>query len=240
MAKFKSIDAMLAKKHPALTVAFLGDSVTQGCFEIYKTGENSIETVFDYKSAYSTRVREILNILYPSVQINIINSGISGDNVINGEARLEEDVLKYNPDIVVVSFGLNDSVGGLENLPKYKAALNSIFTRLEEKGIEIIFLTQNFMNTKTAPAFLFDDFFRGLSEMFAKVQNGGVLKAYFDCAKEVCEEHGVSVCDGYGIWETMQNAGVDTTALLANNVNHPIREYHYYVAVKLIEIMLGV
>lgn len=240
MAKFKSIDAMLTKKHPALTVAFLGDSVTQGCFEIYKTGENSIETVFDYKSAYSTRVREILNILYPSVQINIINSGISGDNVVNGEVRLEEDVLKYNPDIVVVSFGLNDSVGGLENLPKYKAALNSIFTRLKEKGIEIIFLTQNFMNTKTAPAFLFDDFFRGLSETFAKVQNSGVLKAYFDCAKEVCKEHGVSVCDGYGIWEAMQNAGVDTTALLANNVNHPIREYHYYIAVKLIEIMLGV
>ncbi len=239
MAKFKSIDKMLAKKHPALTIAFLGDSVTQGCFEIYKTSANTLETVYDYKSAYSTRVREILNILYPSVQVNIINSGISGDNVVNGNYRLEEDVLKYNPDIVVVSFGLNDSVGGLDNLPNYKNALSSIFTRLKERGIEVIFLTQNFMNTKTAPAILFDDFFRGLAEMFANVQNSGLLKAYFDQAKEVCLEHGVSVCDGYHVWETMQNAGVDTTALLSNDVNHPIREYHYYIAIKLIEIILG-
>ena len=32
---------------PGVTVAFLGDSVTQGCFEIYKKTETQIETVFD-------------------------------------------------------------------------------------------------------------------------------------------------------------------------------------------------
>ena len=96
-----------------ITIAFLGDSVTQGCFECYTTSNTSFDTVFDYKSAYSTRVREILNTLYPTVQVNIINSGISGDSAPNGLKRIERDVLSYNPDLVVVSYGLNDSVFGI-------------------------------------------------------------------------------------------------------------------------------
>ena len=71
-----------------ITIAFLGDSVTQGCFECYQTGANSLETVFDVKCAYSTHVREILAILYPNVQVNIINSGISGDGTLGGVARI--------------------------------------------------------------------------------------------------------------------------------------------------------
>lgn len=239
MARFKAIDNMLKKKHPALTIAFLGDSVTQGCFEVYKTGEKTLETVYEYKNAYSTRLREIMNILYPNVQINVINSGISGDNVVNGSARLEEDVLKYNPDIAVVSFGLNDSTGGKEKLHVYGDALRSIFSRLAERGVETIFLTQNFMNTKIAPEIMFDEFFRGLGEQFISIQNGGTLKSYFEEAKKASAEYGVTVCDCYSVWEAMQAAGVDTTALLCNNFNHPIREYHYYVALKLIEKILG-
>ena len=59
----------------SVTIAFLGDSVTQGCFECYFEGK-SVKTFFDAKSGYPVRVKEILNILYPSAQINIINSGI--------------------------------------------------------------------------------------------------------------------------------------------------------------------
>ena len=35
-----------------VTIAFLGDSVTQGCFEIYKTQTGGIETIFDKNSTY--------------------------------------------------------------------------------------------------------------------------------------------------------------------------------------------
>lgn len=83
------------------------------------TSETTLETVFDYNSAYSTHVREILNILYPSVQINIINSGISGDNAINGLTRIDRDVLSYHPDLVVVGFALNDSCVGESGLENY-------------------------------------------------------------------------------------------------------------------------
>jgi len=224
--------------NPPITIAFLGDSVTQGCFECYLTGPNSLETVFDYKSAYSTRVREMLNILYPNVQINIINSGISGDSAVGGLQRLERDILSYHPDLVVVSFGLNDSTGGMSKIANYREALEEIFKKLKAQKIETIFLTQNYMNTKTS-VHLKDELFINLSKTFASdVQNSGVLKAYFEEARKACEKYGVKVCDLYPVWEQLEKAGVDVTELLANKLNHPIREIHYYMAMKLIETML--
>lgn len=220
-----------------VTVAFLGDSVTQGCFECYMKSEAAVETVFDYKSAYSTRVRELLNLLYPNVQVNIINSGISGDNAKNGLSRMERDVFPYSPDLVVASFGLNDAAcGGMEGLPAYAETIGKIFEKLKEKNIEGIFLTQNFMCTHTSPH-LKEDIFKRLAATFAKVQNEGVLKAYYEAAKEAVTAQGGKICDIYAAWEKMNAYGVATTELLANKLNHPIRDFHYYTAIKLIETM---
>ena len=221
-----------------ITVAFIGDSVTQGCFECYMTSETSLETVYDYKSAYSTRVGEILHLLYPSAQVNIVNSGISGDNAQGGAERFERDVLSYDPDLVVISFGLNDSVNGSDGIPAYVGALEKMFSALRERGKEAIFLTENYMCTKTSPHIMREPKFVSLSNAFGKVQREGELAEYFAAAKDACEKYGVKVCDLYSVWEAMSAAGVDTTELLANKLNHPVREFHYYMAMKLVETML--
>ena len=62
---------------PPVTIASLGDSVTQGCFEIRKKG-NGIETVHDKNNAYHAHLSKILALLYPTVPVNIINAGVSG------------------------------------------------------------------------------------------------------------------------------------------------------------------
>ena len=221
-----------------VTIAFLGDSVTQGCFECYLTSPTTLQTVFDYSSAYSSRLREMLNLLYPSVQVNIVNSGISGDSAPVGLKRLERDILSYQPDLVVVSYGLNDSTGGLAGLERYTDALDGIFSKLKEKGIETVFLTQNYMNTKTSPHLQGDLFLRLADDFATKVQNSGVLKKYFEGAREVCNKYGVKICDLYPVWERLETIGVDVTELLANKLNHPVREFHYYMAMKLLETML--
>ena len=86
--------------NPPVTIAFIGDSVTQGCFEVYFETETKMETVFETSNSYSTRLREMLGRLYPNSQVNIINSGISGDSVLGGLKRLERDVLRFSPDLV--------------------------------------------------------------------------------------------------------------------------------------------
>ncbi len=226
----------LRQENP-VTIAFLGDSVTQGCFECYKTGEKSIQTVFERQNAYSTRLAEILALLYPSAQVNIINSGISGDNAVGGSNRLERDVLAYHPDLVVVSFGLNDSGEGVEGIGAYVDALRSIFTRVQQQGAELIFLTENCMNTHVSPHLPKDEYFVSLATRLAERQNDGVLKKYFDAAKELCAELGVTVCDLHQKWQQLLDGGADVTELLANKLNHPVRQMHYYMAIKLLETM---
>lgn len=240
----KIIEKILEKqsnlyKSQPVTIAFLGDSVTQGCFECYYTSETTLETVFDYNSAYSTHVREILNILYPSVQINIINSGISGDNAINGLSRIDRDVLSYHPDLVVVGFALNDSCVGESGIENYYNAMSEIVRKIHASGAECILLTPNMMNTKKS-CHLQGELFLNLADTFSKVQNNGILTRYVDVIRMIAKESGVALCDIYKSWQAMETGGVDTTELLANKFNHPIRQMHYYIAIKLIETMFSI
>ncbi|MBR0188793.1 MAG: GDSL family lipase [Clostridia bacterium] len=235
----KFFDKIKAKQNDrqaeTVTIAFLGDSVTQGCFECPTVNEKRVgDPVFDVKSAYSTRVREILNILYPSITFDIINAGISGDNAACGLKRLHRDVISKSPDLVIVSYGLNDSTLGIENIGIYEKNIEQILSELKKADIDTIFLTENFMCTKTS-IYAVDPYIIELSEQLAKLQNEGVLKAYFNAAKALCKKYDVKVCDLYSVWEKMAEKNVDTTELLSNYLNHPLREIHYYIAIKIIE-----
>lgn len=219
------------------TIAFLGDSITQGCFEFYMRGEKEFATVFDSKNSYPEILKEMLSVLFPSVPLNIINAGISGDNAAGGAMRVERDVISYNPDLTVVSFGLNDSFERKEGLEKYISSLEKIFSSLKSAGGEVIFMTQNMMNTYVGchikePALI------KVAEDTAKRQNDGVVDLYFDAAKRASDKYNVVFCDVYSKWKAMSNAGVDTTGLLANYINHPTREMQRLFAASLLEIMI--
>lgn len=228
----------LVKK--TITVAFLGDSVTQGCFEVYKKNENEIETVYDAKCAYSVKFKEFLNFLYPDMIIHIINAGISGDNAENGLNRMDEDVLKYHPDLLVVSYGLNDAgTFGLNGVCDYAERLKKIFEKAVAAGTEVLYLTQNYMCSEVSVR-IADPLIKDIAAGCVKVQNEKVLKKYYEAGKKVAIEAGVAVVDGYAVWESLEKANVDVTELLANRINHPVREYHAYIAIKIIEKLLGI
>lgn len=220
-----------------VTIAFLGDSVTQGCFEIYKKNETEIETVFDKNNAYHTDVAKILAVLFPSVPVNIINAGISGDNAPHALERMEQDVLCHHPDLTVVCFGLNDCGNGVEKVEQYARALRGIFEKLRQAGSEIIFMTPNMMNP-TVSCHLTDPLMRSIAEDTMRRQNGGVLECYLENARKVCREYGVTLCDCYEKWKLLYENGVDVTELLANKINHPTREMSWLFAVSLVDTML--
>lgn len=234
------IDEALCKTRKSITIAFIGDSVTQGCFECYKKGDDVLETVYDYKSAYSNRLKEILNLLYPNLQVNIINAGLSGEQASEGYERLYSDVIAYKPNLAIVSYGLNDSCAlGIKRIDEYSTALDKMFKLLKENNVKPVFLTENFMCSTVSPK-ITDKFTITLAEKFSTIQNTGVLDKFFDEAKKVCELNEIAVCDCYSVWKKMQESGVDTTELLANKLNHPIREIHYYIAIKLLETVIEI
>lgn len=241
MSKF--VEKIVAKQNdamnsPALTIAFLGDSVTQGCFEVYCTSETSIQTVFDKNCAYHNYLAKIFSVICPSVPINIINAGISGDNAPHGFERIEKDVISHAPDLVVVCFGLNDCSGKAEGLNKYITALSNIFDRLKKAECEIIFMTPNTMCTEASYR-ISETLIKDIAQETALLQNEGVLDMYIDAAKKLCDEKQITVCDCYAKWKKLEKSGISTTNLLSNYINHPSREMNWMFAYSLVETIFN-
>lgn len=222
---------------PAVTIAFLGDSVTQGCFDVYLRASGGIETFFDQDNSYHRHLAKLLAMLYPTVPFNMINAGISGSRSTQGLQRLEQDVLSHNPDLVVVCFGLNDCGGGAEQVVDYTDALRQIFIRLQNAGIEVIFMTPNMMCTKVSDH-VCNETIRDCANQKSQLQNEGVLDLYVREAKRVCAENGVPICDCYAKWQQLYRNGVNVTELLANKINHPTKEMNWLFAISLLEQMM--
>ena len=94
-------------------------------------------------------------------------------------------------------------------------------------------MTPNMFNThsgKVEPGEILEP----LAEVFAKRQLKGVFDAYMDAARQICREENVTLCDCYAIWKIMFESGIDTTSLLSNGLNHPIRKMHILFAQQLV------
>ncbi len=219
------------------TIAFLGDSVTQGCFELYTKTNGDMETVFDRSSTYAQYLSDILAQLFPNVPVNIVNAGISGDRAPSGADRLERDVLVHRPDLTVVCYGLNDSTWGMDNLPLYTAGLERIFKALQQAGSECVFMTPNMMNP-TISCHVHNTPFETVAKTTMDVQNSGTLTNYLEAGKQVAAACGVRVCDVYAKWQRLAANGVDVSELLANHINHPTRYMNRLFAYSLMETLL--
>lgn len=214
------------KHNPPTTIAFLGDSVTQGCFRKH----------CDYDAVYHSVLKKKLEVLCPNSVINIINAGIRGTSSEYGAERLYRDVISKNPDLCVVCFGLNDVTRLEEGLQLYIDSLSKIFEELKNFGCEIIFMTPNMINTYVCEN-VFDRYIEYAGNSM-KWQNDGLMDKYMETGIAVAKKYGVPVCDVYGKWKKLNSHGVDTTMLLAEGINHPIREMHELFATSLLDTMM--
>ena len=77
-------------------------------------------------------------------KFQIINAGGSGNNTREALARFERDVLFYQPDIVIVTFGGNDCNISKEKFvseTEFVENLTTIVNTLRERGTEVILQT---------------------------------------------------------------------------------------------------
>lgn len=207
-----------------ITIVAFGDSVTHGSVA---GGEINYETV------YWNRLRQKLNAVRNYIPINVINAGIGGITAKGSLARMDAQVLKHDPDLIIVCFGLNDVNGTLED---YLSSLNEIFRKALASGAEVIFLTPNMLNTYVAE----DTEARWLeyAAKTAAMQNEGRMDLYIESAVALARELGVTVCDAYAEWKRRAAAGEDTTMLLANRINHPTKEMHALFAELLFDAIM--
>jgi Lysophospholipase L1 and related esterases len=220
-----------------VTIAFLGDSVTQGCFELTKGYGCDFDGAYDYDAVYHFQLKKMLNYVFPASPINIINAGIGGNIAQQGCDRIERDIFPYSPDLVVICFGLNDVCFGIESLDKFISALKVIFDKLRERDIETIFMTPNMLNTYPSPLTVPDSVMDFASKT-AGIQNDGVMDVYMGAVQRLCAVESIPVCDCYEKWKKLHKAGVNTTKLLSNHINHPSREMHMLFSISLFEMIV--
>ena len=221
-----------------VTIGFLGDSVTNGCFEVYPAmtdeGERGFDVVFEPENSYAAHTRKILSLLYPKAQINIINAGISGDSAPVGLERMDRDLLPYHPDLTVVCFGLNDCTQGTAGLETYHDALVSIVRKLKQHGSEGVLMTPSPVCTRVHTQ-LRGESLRKIGKDLVRNFQDGIFDRYMEQVRAVAKEENVPLCDVYAKWMTLYNNGVDITNLLSNYLNHPSRQMHWLFAVSLAE-----
>ena len=74
-------------------LAFLGDSVTHGCFEIIEKAAGCFDCVYDQDAVYHNRLRRQLAAVFPNCPATMINAGISGGSAQQGAERERRDVI---------------------------------------------------------------------------------------------------------------------------------------------------
>ena len=146
---------------------------------------------------------------------------------------MDKQVLAHQPDLVIVCFGLNDVNFPLED---YLDALKEIFTRCQEAGVEMVFLTPNMLNTYVAEDTHPE--LKGYAAVTAGFQNEGRMDRYMDAARALAADMNVPVCDCYSRWKELSKTQ-DVTLLLANRINHPTQEMHALFADGLFEIIMA-
>ena len=167
---------------PRSKFLLVGDSVTdmgrkqpvgEGLFNPHGTG-------------YPNVVHGLLTSVYPDYLINVVNMGVSGNNVTNLEERWQTDVLDKKPDWVSVMIGVND-VWRQFDVPqcptwgvppdRFRSALAGLVDRTKPVVKGMIVMTPVFWELNTADA------------MAARVREYGAI------CREIAEEKGVLFCD---------------------------------------------
>ena len=204
-----------------ITVVVFGDSVTHGALLF----ENNYETV------YWNRLRKKILQIRDYVPINIINAGIGGTSATTSVGRVEKQVLAYNPDLIIICFGLNDVNYELE---VWLGSLKCIFKKCLSCGADVIFMTPNMLNTYVAEDTLEE--IKDYAYITAEYQNSGRMDIYMKAAVELAKGMGVETCDCYAEWKKLSQTQ-DTTKLLINRINHPTAEMHELFANCLFDVL---
>ena len=129
-----------------MIIVFFGDSITD-------CGRDRNDTK-SLGNGYVKILSDKLRPIYPDTDIELINKGVSGDEVSDLLARVDEDVISLKPDAVVIDLqpdaavimiGVNNTIHQFKadkplDLKQFEADLKELLKRLKKEGIVVIFL----------------------------------------------------------------------------------------------------
>lgn len=189
-----------------VTIVCLGDSVT-GVY--YHTGG---------KRAYPEMLEIAIRRAILKANVTVINAGISGHTTQNGLDRLDRDVLSKKPELVTVSFGLND----MTRIPEeqFRKNLETIVARCREAKADVVLCTPN-----------------------AVINTGGrpteKLERYCEVIRATARDLKLAVCDQYRAGDALRKQDAWAWRLTLSDEIHPNMDGHKRMAEELCHTITG-
>jgi len=184
---------------PVVIVA-LGDSLTYGWM---------------VSKGYLDYFKEKIYDKFPERKLNLINKGIPGDTAQGGIHRLRGDVLRYEPDCVLLQFALNDAFAGYS--PElFKSNIEEIITGIKESSnSEIVLVSSVCLGSDRENAF---------------------IEVFYSQLEELAQCYQLSVARVHEYWKKKISEGVDFENLVQSDFVHPTSEGYRLMAEAVMEV----
>ncbi|MDD4698639.1 MAG: GDSL-type esterase/lipase family protein [Oscillospiraceae bacterium] len=167
-----------------MKILFQGDSITDA-------GRDRSDS-HNLGNGYPKFAAQYIKQAYPDVDFEFVDLGISGDQTKDLVARLQEDFINVNPDIVSVLIGVNDTWHYAENRDwvandVFEERYRTVLTAIKEKTNAKIMMLEPFLIPVEDKMFFWEDLFpkiliiRKLAHEFACVYlpTDGLLAAAY-------------------------------------------------------------
>ena len=190
-------------------LVFLGENVTAGYNADIQDSDN-------FSKAYPAVLQERL-------KINVLNSSVSYMSTADTLARVSEDVLKYDPDIVVINLGFRDFFDKVDPMDTTRNLQNII--NILRQGDRKIYITRFY--DERLLRFTMDDW-----ELSAREQ-ANLLSTYDTMFRNLSRNNNIDLITG--IWDGLEyedtigedydNPTVEGQKIMAGNFFRALRPY---------------
>ena len=196
----------------------------QGVEEAFLRGELKALTpveITDARESYVEKFRELLLDQFELTSVSVINAGIAGDHLLSMIARAGRDVVRYQPDLVLINGVLNWGLN-LGTTAQYREHLRGLVRKLrQETEADIVLLTPN--GDLPNPA-------------YPQAPEGERTVDRVQAVRQLAQEEQVCLADAYAVWERAREEGCPWEELLCNGFNHPSVEGQLVYAITLMKL----
>lgn len=175
------------------SIVFTGDSITHG--PLHTKG---------YRS-YTEHFRERLKEKFKNENIMVFNAGVSGATTRDIIRDFHICVNIYDPDVVFIMLGMNDSSNQIVPLEEYRSNILELINKVREIGAIPIIQTSNIIKMDLSRK---------------------SLKFYMDIVRAVARENNVMLIDHYSHWEELEKENSNLKNELLNDLIHPNEKGH--------------
>jgi acyl-CoA thioesterase I len=194
----KTIDKL--SKGEEVIIGSLGDSLTYGWLT---------------EMGFLDYLKQMLKNKYPQSSFKILNRGVPGDTAADGLRRLDGDIIRFKPDLVMIQFALNDAYTDYSP-DNFKKNFELIISKIKEKtSSEIALLT---------------------SVALLNPRENLMAEKFYGKIYELGSQYSLPVALVHEYWKKKINEGVNHSSLVQSDGIHPTEKGYQLMAESVFEL----